>query len=236
MKSRNEQPLSLDDDPANEALKRAFRQRPLAQDEPELPAAAELWDAVRGDLDPQQVRALVERTADSPELAEEWRLAQAVDEEARQHQAAAPAGHPAFARRRPVVWPLALAALLVVAFSAWLLAGWQADRNLGSVGDPILRDGDTAILSSLLAPGTELPRAAPVLIWQGPGGARFDIRVSDTNLELLAEARDLDEPRFELPSEVLADLPPGSEILWQVEATLISGERVVSETFVHRLR
>ncbi len=224
------------DPPDTEALRRAFRQRPISSDPTELPSPARLWDALSGELKPHQRRELIEQTAASPELAEEWRLAQALQDEIRAADERAPVSHPAFTRASPRPWQLALAALLLAAVGLWLLSDWQTEPGPASGGEPIVRNSGGKKLSSLLPADALLSRQAPVLRWQGLEGARYDLRVSNLELVLLAEGRDFAEPRFELPAELFDQLPAGSEILWQVEAILPSGERLISETFVQRLQ
>jgi len=184
------------DDPlGTEALRRAFRQRPASNDPSELPEPGHVWDALSGKLEPHQRRELIDQTAASPELAQEWRLAQALKDEIRQLDDTAPVSHPAFTRASSRPWQLALAALLLAAVGLWLFNDWQVDPGPASGSDPIVRDGGGEQLSSLLAADALLSPQAPLLRWQGPEGARYDLRVSNLELVLLAEARDLTEPR-----------------------------------------
>jgi hypothetical protein len=60
--------------------------------------------------------------------------------------------------------------------------------------------------------------------------------VTTEHLDLLAAVTDLSEPELVVDPASLAGVPSGTRILWQVEALLPGGERVVSPTFVVRVR
>lgn len=211
------------------ALKRAFASLagtgPAEALEPH-PEPERIYDAVQGNVPPDELRSIVEHLGECPECAEAWRLAAAFEEEA---GAAAPAvsSGPRFPRL------VAVAATVLVAL---LGAGlwWTVYRSPEA---PVYRAAGDAEIVSLLPEDEPLDREEPVLRWEvaepgAPEGTTFDLVVSTAALELVAEATDLEEPRYEIPAEALAGLPAGTELLWRIEATTPDGRRIASRTFV----
>ena len=70
------------------------------------------------------------------------------------------------------------------------------------------------------------------LRWSGPENAIYDVRVTTSALEPIVTARGLETAELALSEEELRGIAGGESLLWRVEATLSSGESVVSETFV----
>ena len=68
-------------------------------------------------------------------------------------------------------------------------------------------------------------RAQPVLRWTGIDGARYRVRVLTADLQVLEESAESSALEYTLSQETLARIPPGTQILWQVEAQ-IPGEVV----------
>lgn len=210
----------------------------------EHPSPERIHDAVSGALPPAEVRALVEHIAACADCAEDWRIARELEAEA-EEDAVSPA---VFERREAAAHPAApgrprwagltrwgaVAAAAVVALLA--AAVWLTpDRwPLGVDEPPVYRQAEDAEAIRSLVPAEEpLPRDEAVLAWAGgPEGSTFDLLVSTEELEPVAEASGLEEPRYRIPPEDLADLPPGAEILWRVEAVGPDGRRVRSPTFV----
>lgn len=187
--------------------------------------AALVWEAVHGDLDAAARRALVARLATEPALAEAWRLAHAFDVPATAGAA------PLRARGwRAAPW-LAAAAVAVLGLTATLLVPRPAGDGATT------RAGGAETVESLLAADAVLTRDAFVLRWRpGPEGTRYQVRVTTIDLRVLATARDLERADYAVPAAALADLPAGAPVLWQVEATVPTSGRVVSETFVTRIQ
>jgi hypothetical protein len=76
------------------------------------------------------------------------------------------------------------------------------------------------------------PRDRFVLSWTaGPEGSFYDVRVMSEQLEPLTRVRGLDRSEFRVPEDVLAELPSGARILWQVTAHLPDARTVESDTF-----
>jgi anti-sigma factor RsiW len=191
------------------------------------PEPERIYDAVRGKLPPGELREVVEHLADCPACAEAWRLAAAFEEEAG-------AAVPATMAARPFPRLVAVAASVLVALLA-VGVWWTAYRAPEEV--PVYRAAGDAEIVSLLPDGQALDREHPVLRWQvappgAPDGTTYDVLVTTADLEAVAEASELEEPRFELPADALEDLPAGTELLWRVVATTPEGRRFTSPTFV----
>ena len=56
------------------------------------------------------------------------------------------------------------------------------------------------------------------------------------DLQVLATAADLTASEFEVEPAVLARLPSGARVLWQVDVSLPNGERLTSSTFITRVK
>jgi hypothetical protein len=101
---------------------------------------------------------------------------------------------------------------------------------------PINRGTESSAIRSLVAPDAVVPRSACELTWASDlAGARYDVFVTDEDLNALARGSGLDVPRFVVRPQDLAALAPGSRILWRVEALLPGGRRVSSPTFITRV-
>jgi hypothetical protein len=220
----------------DERLRDAFQA--LVEESDTVCAEADLdsiWRAASGELPAEERRALVDRMAADPALAEAWRLAHAIQHPDAGTGAAAP---PAVSVRPISPWSwfaltprLALAAVLVAAVFAGLV--YQLRQP------PIdeFRDPSTSTVRSLLAPEAPLERETFRLLWtQGPEGSRYHVRVTTEDLRLLAEARDLTSAEFTVGPDALSTLRAGDRVLWQVEMTRPDGVRVSSRTFVQQVR
>jgi hypothetical protein len=223
--------MTIDDDAA---LREAFAARtgPGPGGPGACPAPERIYDAARGALPPGDVREVVEHLAVCPECAEAWRLAAALEEEAR-----AAGKEAAFrpASRRPwYLQPVRVAATVALALVAvavvWTVV--QAPEEA-----PVWRDAGALAVRSLLPEGEALPREEAVLRWTpvpegDPKGTTYDLRVTTEDVfTLVAEAEGLEESSYRIPPEALRDVPSGTELLWRVEARLEDGRSVASPTF-----
>lgn len=187
---------------------------------------AAVWSAVRGELDPETRRALVDRLADEPTLAEAWRIAHALE------SPEAPMATAVMAPRRswPAPW-LAAAAVVILGISAALLVP-ELRRS-----EPVLRQPGVYAVESLLGPDAALPRDAFELRWTAaPPGSRYLVRVTTEDLRVLATASDLDAPVLRVPADALESVPAGARVFWQVDVTLPANGRLASRTFVTRVQ
>jgi hypothetical protein len=189
--------------------------------------AGQIFDALHGEVAPEQRQAVVDAIVSDAEAAEAWRLAMelAPTPVAASEAAAQP---PAASTWR---W-LGLAAALVLAVGlAWqVLAPWR------QVEPPVYRDIDGRAIVSRLPEGTLLSRDSPVLRWSALDGARYRIRLFTAELQPLAVARDLSAPEYTIPPDVLGRLPAGALVLWQIEADVPGAATVLSPTFTARLQ
>lgn len=226
--------MTIDDDAA---LREAFAARtgPGPGGPGACPAPERIYDAARVALPPGDVREVVEHLALCPECAEAWRLAAALEEEARAAGAAAPA-----ATRRPwYLQPVRAAATVALALVAvavvWTVV--QAPEEA-----PVWRGDGELEIRSLVPEGEALARADAVLRWtpvpeDDPEGTIYDLKVTTEDVfTSVAEADGLEETRYRILPEALEGLPPGTELLWRVEARLEDGRTVRSPTFTTAVR
>jgi hypothetical protein len=211
--------------PDAEDLRRAFQALADSSGECSREDLDRIWLAVSGELPAGQRRELVERLATDPACAEAWRVAH----ELRRNlpTALVQERRPAW---RSAPW-LAAAAVLLLAASVVFVS--RRDHS----GDTTFRDPGRPAIASLVPTDRALPKAAFQLRWSpGPQDSRYQVRVTTEDLRLLTTVGDLTRPEVVIDAASLSDVPEGSRILWQVEVTLPSGERVVSPTFVVRVR
>lgn len=192
------------------------------------PTPERIYDAARGALPPGDVREVVEHLAVCPECAEAWRLAAALEEEAR---AGGTVASPAVGRRPWYLQPVRVAATVALALVAvavvWTVV--QAPEE-----EAVWRGDGQLEIRSLLPEGEALPREEAVLRWtavpeEDPAGTTYDLLLSIA--DLVSEAEGLEEPRYTIPPGALEGLAPGAEVLWRVEAHLEDGRSVASPTF-----
>lgn len=222
--------MTIEDDAA---LREAFAARtgPGPGGPGACPAPERIYDAARGALPPGDVREVVEHLAVCPECAEAWRLAAALEEEARAAGEEA-AFRPAL--RRPwYLQPLRVAATVALALVAVAVV-WKVVQQPEE--EPVWRGGELEI-RSLIPEGEALAREEAVLRWtpvpeEDATGTTYDLRVTTEDVfTSVAEADGLEEPRYAIPPEALEDIVPGTELLWRVEAHLEDGRSVASPTF-----
>ncbi len=228
------------DTPDLEALRRAFTAPDdinSADDvEPSrgCPEPERIWAAVHGELSAEETHDVIDHTAACPACAEDWRLAREVGRQtASEREGEEPVagggrvlsmGH----RFRRVAAPLAALAAAAVLV---LMIAPPSD----SPAPPEFRAGESTAIRSLLPADEPLARASCLLRWSEVEGARYSVVISDAQLAVIAQARDLTSPQFQVPAESLAQLTAGAELYWQVEAVLPDGSSRSSTTFVHRL-
>jgi len=208
-----------------------------AMDEPaheDCPSPETLWAAVRGELQPQALREVVDHTARCAACAEDWRLAVEVDRQAAQVESA-PAKLPGnviagrFGGWRSLAAAAALAAGLFVAVGIY--------REAMVPSQPAYRETQQETVRSLLGAGQALPRQAAVLRWTPlPGATAYDVSVGTETLRQVASAHGLAATEYRLPPAALGSLPAGAKLLWRVEASFPDGHRVESPTFTTLLQ
>jgi len=207
-------------------FRRAFSAEELARASDGCPADDELWKSAAGELDADTDEAIILHLARCTECSSIWRLAREMlltDHDSESSVVPIRDRRPQWTWRR-VLLPAAAAAILIgVGLSSGVLV-----RNKPS--PPVFREqsGDQTIVA---APETRLlPRTACRLHWSaGPEGTRYDLTVSDGDLEILATVRGLTQPVYTLPEEEIPET--AVELLWRVTARLPDGRTLSSETF-----
>jgi len=223
-----------DEDQELASLRKAFATGSAQTPEPAVcPAPEKIWDAVQGALPADEVREIVLHTAVCAACAEDWRLAHTLQTEDAVAAAAPPAPlrfAPRFNRLRN--WGLAAAAALALAF-----VGLQWFRNpLPPTSSPgTTYRGAQVVIASQVAQA--LPRDRFLLKWSAPAGAGADaayaVKVStEDDLRVLASADGLKATEYLVPASVLAGLPAGARLLWEVETDLPDAGHVKSRTFI----
>ena len=192
----------------------------------ECPPADRIWAAARLELPLEERLVVIDHTSECPVCAEAWRLALEFRPNADETAASPPPARSGTPKHSPA-WVWASAAALVVAAGAGLVL-----LNSGTRIEPALRDPRPGSVQSSIAPGAALPRESVTLRWSGgPAGARYDLTVTTTGLDVLVATRGLERPEFRIPPERLADLPPGTRLLWRVVARGPDGATEASPTF-----
>lgn len=190
----------------------------------------EIWKAVHGELDRDDLRRALDHAARCGPCAEAWRIAADVGgAEAVPLATAEPLTE---ARERPARsdaprrWWVGLAAALVALGFGLGLYQWRQTQP------SVYRTGESSAIRSLIADGSALPRDAFELRWQGPPDAvEYDLRLTTGDLLLVDVRHGLREAHHQVPSGALARLPDGTPLYWQVEATIEGGDSEMSPTF-----
>ncbi|RKG92670.1 hypothetical protein [Corallococcus terminator] len=225
------------DDAGVERLRTALRDDAATPGEP---VDADLvWRAVTQELPADERRAVIERVAADPTWAQAWRLAMEMSRAAAKADAPAKvlsltdrkaaqgkrswSGRPAWA---------AMAAMWVVLVGGVLV--WRQQQR----EDPErIRGGEAEAITSGVPEATALARDRFVLRWSGvPQATHWSVQVSSEDLKVFHRVERLEQREYTVPAPVLAELPSGARVLWQVEARLPDGSVRRSSTFVNRLQ
>ncbi|HEY7169348.1 MAG TPA: hypothetical protein VH417_00805 [Vicinamibacterales bacterium] len=219
-----------DDRLRDERLRAAFqRLGETADDACSADDLDRVWRAVAGELSGDERRALIDRLAANPALAQAWRAAHEL-QSTRQADAPAAVAASRRVRRPPFQWLAAAAVLLLAAGGIVII-----QRSRPPVDT--FRSTSGAALESLIPTDASLPRNDFRLRWTpGPPDSRYQLRVTTADLRVLATATGIPQAEYVVPSEALSSVRTGERVLWQVDATLASGERQSSATFAARIR
>jgi hypothetical protein len=195
-------------------LRKAFAISVGPAPEPEAcPPSDRIWLAVRGELPPAELREIVDHVATCAACAEDWRIAMAFEEES-SVVVAPPVVHPrsVVARFRP--W-LAAAAVILVSVVGFQLQGPK----------PIYRSGEGQTVESLVK-DDHISRRHFFLSWKGvPEAASYNLIVSTASMEILFQ-KDVTTTTYTVPESALAELKPGSKVLWTVTPVSRDGGRL----------
>jgi len=224
---------------SDDLLRAAFSSAPEASDGPDDATTNAIWRAVRGECTAEELGALLRRVREEPELAETWRMAQAIHAEvvAPEEQAAEQAPPPPQGKvlQGPASWwrqPKVLGIGAVVAMAAAALLFVTPGPDPG--GGPMR--AETVELANLLG-DAELARDNAVLRWTpAEQGTVYSITVTTDYLASVARVGGIHEAEWQIPAESLKSVPAGTQLLWSVHATLPDGTKHRSGTFVTVLR
>jgi hypothetical protein len=206
-----------------EKLPRAWAARDQSSAHEQHPSAEELYEAASGNLERKRRLEIIDHVAKCAECTQAWRIA--LETGVRGEQVSG--------TRRPVTrrpWHFALAASVILAVGLVTYLVIPVDQ-----GTPQYREGVDP-LAPVSAIGSTLPRDQFVLRWSaGPPGTTYIVRLSTADLAPLLVKSDIAVTELVVPGSVLANVKAGEELLWQVEAHLSDGRRVVSQTYVVRV-
>lgn len=203
-----------------------FRDAPaLGDDEPDPRIEALL----AGSLSKEEAQALAQQAIDDPDLALAIRVAAAMDEA---RQDAATAEPPKVVRidraqRRSRV--LAVVTIALAAAAAVFLI--MRPRPPAEFDDDAVRTGVDKRIRP--AEGTDrLPKDAFTLRWVGgPESATYDLFVTTSDLRVVYQALEQRATEHTVPAASLADLAPGTTLLWRVVAVTSDGRKIHSTAF-----
>ena len=190
--------------------------------------AERIFDALHGETSPAERHAIIEQLVTNPAAAAAWRLAREMAPDSAQASALDRAPEE---RRRSVQWKwlsVAAAAVLAIGLGWQLMLPREADA-------PAYRSVESRAVTSALEPGADLSRGQPVLRWTAIDDARYRVRVLTADLQVLEESPEISAREYTLSQETLARIPPGTHILWQVEAQRPGEVVITSSTFSIRV-
>lgn len=189
----------------------------------DCPAGDQIWAALHLELPAAERERIIDHTIECPSCAEAWRLAMEID---RERSTAVPALVPRYRwMGRTAAWAGAAAAVLVIAVGSLLVRPWLQGP------DPGVRDPATRVVRSLIGDNASLPRQEFLLRWSdGPDGSRYDLAITTAELEVIADVRDLERPEYRVPPDRLANVTPGTRVLWRVVARTPEGATISSAT------
>lgn len=210
--------MSFDDAESRELRQALAAVAETAVPRDDCPAAERIWTAVAGELPPEDLRDVVDHTAQCAVCAESWRLAVELKEE----EASEALPENGFWRS----WLQVAALVVVIAGAGWLL------RPDGAPSPGPVRGGDGAEISAVTPQNRALPRDDFVLRWTGPE-LRYEVEVTWITAEaskVVFGVQDLARTEVRVPPEALAGVPPEAVLLWEVTA-FENGEQVDRKTF-----
>ncbi len=197
---------------------------PTAWNSGSCPDPDRIWEAVRGELPPEEIREIVDHVAVCASCAEDWRIAMEFEKQAQQKEAEV---YP-FPPRRFQPWIAAAAAALV------LTVGGEYVRQRQNPVETAEYRGEKTEIRSLA--GEARARQAFALSWTPVEGAEsYDLLVTTAELDTVADPKDLTSTQYQVPASALADLPAAAQLHWRVTAVFPDGERKQSPTFTTAL-
>ena len=213
------------------------------------PPSERIWAAALGELSSDEAMALLDHSGSCGACAAAFRLARELAAEAMallDHSGSCGACAAAFRLARELAAEAAPAPAVVhlkERGARWAAVGGLAiAASLAVVVllrtrpvEPIWR-GDAGVAVRSLLSDEPQPRAALILRWSGPPGARYGVTLTTNDLRKLFRASGLERSEVRVPPSALEGVGPGAELIWQVEVTLPDGARSASPAFLLRLQ
>ncbi len=192
-----------------------------APDPGACPEPDRIWEAVRGELPPEEIREIVDHVALCASCAEDWRVAMEFEKEAQAEEERKATVY-SFPARRHQPWIAAAAALVMTVTAIYV----YQDRK------PVIYRGGEPTIEALVPPGAALPRQSFVLAWKPvPGAESYDLLVSTGELDTVVSPKELTTTSHQVPVDALAGFPAATQLHWSVTAVFPDGRREQSETF-----
>ena len=217
----------------------------------DCPMPDRIWAAVQLELPLEERLAIIDHTTTCQVCAEAWRLSMELAAEGATAALPKPGREEsnlqAIGRDDLTRTPFNRAGILTTAKSrlAWaaiaaslvVITGLVFALRSSLTDEPVLRAPETGDIRSLVAERGQIPRDDFRLEWSaGPSGARYDLTVTTSDLEVIVDVRGLDRPEYRIAPERLADVPPGARVFWRVSARTSDGATVSSRTFETTVR
>lgn len=192
------------------------------------PEPDRIWEAVRGELPPEEIREIVDHVALCTSCAEDWRIAVAFEKESRKQQENVFRSFPV--ARRFQTWVAAAAAVLVLSVSGLF---YQQTQKINP--EPGYRG--TGPKTGTVAERT-CTRQACVLTWKPAEGAEsYEILVSNSaELTTVADPKGLTSTQYQVPASALAGLPSGTRLQCTVTAVFPDGREEQVSSFPATVR
>ncbi len=208
-------------------LEQAFSTEQMDRAPGDCPSDEELWASASGEMNPAANEAVILHLARCSECSSIWRLGREILPEDHFSDASVVSIED---QRRPSLWRRVLlpAAAAAVFIGMGLSTGLFLKNEPSST--PVFRHqgNDYKILPSPEA--RSLLRSACILRWStGPDGTRYDLVVTDGELDILSTVKGLNEPEYTVPHGTIP--ASAEELFWRVTAHLPDGGSVSSETF-----
>ena len=198
---------------------------PAAWNQEDCPEPDLIWEAVRGELPPDEIRDIVDHVAVCASCAEDWRVAMEFEKESEARQ-----NVHSFPARRFQPWVAAAAAAIVLTVAGVYVRETQKPEQVAEYR------GELSKIEALVPPGEVLPRQGFVLAWKPvPGAESYDLLVTTTELDSVVSPKGLTTTRYQVPADALASLPAGAQLHWSVAAVFPDGSREQSPTFTAAL-
>lgn len=204
-----------------ERLREAFASRAEIGGD-DCPSKEQLWASANERLDRGSDEPIILHLAECTACASAWRLARELTQTSTRSDS--PPLRSASARWIPLA---AAAAVLLVAIG---IGSWWLP--VGKVASPVFRSQEQEWIQSLHPQDSPLPRGDCILRWTpGDAGTRYDILVTDENLDLVTRGWKLEKAEFRIGPDLLQRVEPGGRILWRVVAHGPDGAQITSRTF-----